>query len=1092
MTSSVVVSASTSHIKTHKVKLSDERCFFEADHRLEAQKTLANPPPQPHQDICDTATVNDTPGAPTSHVTDFVDEFQSSVSGLHQISNKHGLSDEQRKTIKDSLQFKQRDARLLTLKQAQTKTCRWLLKNSKYTDWMHAEKIQQHHGFFWIKGKPGSGKSIMMKFLFSHAKKTMRGSIVLSFFFNARGETLEKTTTGLYRALVLQLLEKAPQTWTAFEDDDDLEARLNLIRQSGWEDEVLRQTFVRCLQKLENKRVVCFVDALDECSEAAVRDMISLFEEIGEMDSTAEFRVCFSSRHYPEISIRTGLQLVLEEEAQHIDDITLYIDANLKIDNHPQLEDIRAELLRKASGIFLWVHLVIPELNKEYDSGRIKALKKRLSRIPSGLHELFLDMLTRDQRRLGHFRLCVEIILYALRPLMPSEFRIAVEAHSEPSAFGYDRDIMTSDNLRKFVLDCSKGLAEITKSNVPTVQWIHESVRDFFLRDDGLSRLRRYEESSHDMPINLSGHSIFVDLCLRQLSFVTAPYYDVSGLKYLHHQLPFLSYTTVFIFQHANEAHKASQDQDSFLKQFKSYEQLWLRLKHGLPPNDYAYHILYDLSECGADELIRLHPERDSHLLLRGGAYGLPILAALYADQREAARALLGLPPESGKMCNAQIEPTPRSKFTLKKDKYRKTRNVPSYLCEYGDVDLLQRALSTMYTRKDWGTLAVPALYFYAASEAIVDVLAAFQLSRYTPSNNFERLSFPQGGSYPDTNASLPHLKRLLRKYPGTIYSPSIWPKDDLLVYAASRGFHGIVELCIKDSNTPRRREAFLAAIGGQVNAQGRTAVTKQLLDAGLDLDQTSDDLKNALIKMISVPNNEDLVNIVLTKVEWYLEAKNSHGLTPLLWALYHDRKTYFKKFLDAGADPMARFLGNGRPTALMFSIKMADWHSFQQLVDHPKCELNAMDDYGRTALSWCAMMAGLRPMVILMIKDLVARYFRVYGDPNVEDNSGRTALMRAVESASEGAVLALLKAQDIKPDSGASNRSTPLRRSIICYVETRNDVFLRIARALLRCGADLYCTKKLPTPADIIARYDESICADLRQTWEDATIVSD
>ncbi|OSS48405.1 hypothetical protein B5807_07871 [Epicoccum nigrum] len=310
----------------------------------EAQTTLANHPLQPQQDSCDTTT-------------DFQNSCRrrSSVSSLHRIPIKHGLSYDQRKLIKDSLQFKQRDARLLTLKQAQTKTCQWLLRNSKYTDWTHADKIQQHRGFFWIKGKPGS----------------------------------------------------------AFEDDDDLNARLNLIRQSGWEDEVLRQTFVRCLQYLENKRVVCFVDALDECYEAAIRDMISFFEEIGEMNSTAEFRVCFSSRHYPEISIRTGLQLLLEEEAQHIEDITLYIDANLKIKNHPQFEDIRAELLRKASGIFLWVHLVIPELNKEYDSGRIKALKKRLAQIPAGLHELFVDIFARDKRRLGHFRLCIEIILSA-------------------------------------------------------------------------------------------------------------------------------------------------------------------------------------------------------------------------------------------------------------------------------------------------------------------------------------------------------------------------------------------------------------------------------------------------------------------------------------------------------------------------------------------------------------------------------------------------------------------------------------------------------------------------------------------------------
>ncbi|KAG9199058.1 hypothetical protein G6514_009071 [Epicoccum nigrum] len=1064
----------------------------------EAQTTLANHPPQPQQDSCDTTT-------------DFQNSChrRSSVSSLHRISIKHGLSDEQRKLIKDSLQFKQRDARLLTLKQAQTKTCQWLLRNSKYTDWTHADKIQQHRGFFWIKGKPGSGKSIMMKFLFSHAKKSMRGSIVLSFFFNARGETLEKTTTGLYRALVLQLLEKAPKTWTAFEDDDDLDARLILIRQSGWEDEVLRQTFVRCLQYLENKRVVCFVDALDECSEAAIRDMISLFEEIGEMDSTAEFRVCFSSRHYPEISVRTGLQLVLEEEDQHIKDITLYIDTNLKINNHPQFEDIRAELLRKASGIFLWVHLVIPELNKEYDSGRIKALKKRLAQIPTGLHELFVDILMRDQRRLGHFRLCVEIILYAVRPLNPSEFRIAIEGYSDFSAFRRDSDSMSSDSLRKFVLDTSKGLAEITKSSAPTVQWIHESVRDFFLREDGMRRLRIAEEKSQDLSVILLGHSIFVRLCLNQLGhtrlYLSRVLYERWDV--LITMFPFLDYTVATILQHANEAHKANKDQASFHTEFTNYVKSWICWNYRNVEQPGNVHILYCLSEAGADELIRLHPERHSHLQLKGGPYGLPILAALYANQMEAACALLGLPPKSDKKSNAQVELIPQSNFALKKDKYHFTRSIPSYFSEYGDVDLLQRSLATVYAKKNYEIIPMYELYFYAASEAIVDVLAAFYLSKCLSDTgstlfyNFERLSFAQSGTYPDTNSSLPHLKLLLKEYPDTDIRNNHFfrGREDLLLYAASKGFSRIAELCIKDSDPYCKPKAFLAAISGQVNARGRVSVTKQLFDAGLNLDHTSDDIKNAMFDMILVPNNEDLVKIILSKVEWYLEAQNSHGLkpllwerylgaqnshglTPLLWALYHGRKTYFNMFLDAGANPMARYLKNGRPTALMLSIKLADLTSFRRLLTHPDCEMNARDDYGRTALTWCAMMAGAEKTAITMIAEMMDR-IGVYA--NVEDKSGRTALMRAVESASEGAVNALLNARDIIPDYGSSNRSTPLRRSINLYVETRYDVFLRISRALLRRGADFNSTNKLPTPADIIAQHDESICEDLRHVWE-------
>ena len=281
----------------------------------------------------------------------------------------------------------------------------------------------------------------------------------------------------------------------------------------------------------------------------------------------------------------------------------------------------------------------------------------------------------------------------------------------------------------------------------------------------------------------------------------------------------------------------------------------------------------------------------------------------------------------------------------------------------------------------------------------------------------------------------------------------------------------------MNDSDACRKSKAFLAAIRGNDNQQGRIAVIKQLFDAGLDFD----DIKDDVFEMILAPNIDSLVKVILSKSERFIEAKNSHGLTPLLWALYHGRKTYFNMFLDAGANPMARCPDNGRPTALMLSIKLADLTSFRRLLTHPGCELDAQDDYGRTALSWCAMMAGAEPTAITMIAEMVDR---IGVDPNVEDKSGRTALMRAVESTSEGAVEALLEASAIKPDHGPSNKATPLRQSIFFYVKTRHDVYLRISRALLRRGADFYSTKKLPTPADIIAGHDVSIFAYWRDIY--------
>jgi hypothetical protein len=59
---------------------------------------------------------------------------------------------------------------------------------------------------------------------------------------------------------------------------------------------------------------MCFIDALDECAEHQVRGMVSFFEHVGELavDAGIHFRVLFLSRHYPCITIKRGLELVLE------------------------------------------------------------------------------------------------------------------------------------------------------------------------------------------------------------------------------------------------------------------------------------------------------------------------------------------------------------------------------------------------------------------------------------------------------------------------------------------------------------------------------------------------------------------------------------------------------------------------------------------------------------------------------------------------------------------------------------------------------------------------------------------------------------
>ncbi|XPT03452.1 hypothetical protein M3J09_012545 [Ascochyta lentis] len=1007
------------------------------------------------------------------------------------------LSDEQRNRIKDSLHFKQRDARLLTLKQAQAKTCRWLLKNAQYSDWMHVDKLKQHRGFFWIKGKPGSGKSIMMKFLFSQAKRTMKKCLVLSFFFNARGDDLEKSTTGLYRALLLQLLDHAPQAWKIFDSYE--KSAFEFMEDSGWQNETLRELFTRCLQELGDQRVVCYVDALDECPEEDIRDMVSFFEELGEIEEAAEFRVCFSSRHYPEISIRTGLQLVLETEPEHTNDITLYIYTHLKIGTTAQVEDIRAEILRKSSGIFLWVHLVIPMLNKEYDTGRIKALKKRLALVPAGLHDLFVDMLTRDQKNPEYLTVCVQVILYAARPLKAEEFRIAVESFCE-GEYALDHshsDQMTAENLRKFVLDASKGLAEITKSKEPTVQWIHESVRDFFLKEDGMKKLQRNVVNPQGL-----GHSTFLKICLQQLDAVyvylarTLPH---GGLTSWSHFLlpeqgrlklsgaPLMRYVMDFTFWHADCAQKSGLDQTSFLESFRRlYQSTWVRIHDILDKTgDTDACLLYLLAKYGCAELIRIHPERRNHLLLEGGQYGLPLVAALYAGHAAAARALVGLSLEPEEKSTTAVRPQLHRNLALKRESFRESRKVLTYLCEFGDADILRSVfkaetsfISTacfIVTQALGGPVSFWHCFSYASSEAVVEVLVELGALGSRASDWYAANTVPLARYAANTvplasidekpvGMPLEHLKSVLKKHPALNNDSDCWGgHESLLVYAAAKGFDGIAKLCIEETTFFNKQKALLAAVRGRINQSGRILILEQLFKAGLQSEKDNQDLEQALFEIICQPHNEEVVSLLLARANLNLEAKNKEGMTPLLWALYQGRKTYVRLFLNAGSDAIARDSKCGA-TSLILAVKLGDLSSFRLLLAQPGCRPNVRDDLGRTALMWCAMVADA--CAITMISDLLKRK-DVH--PNLKDRSGRTALMRAVESGNVGLVQVLLRSDGTRPDFGSCHRSTPLRRSFLLYVKDGHEDFLEIARRLLWTGhADPHCPRKLPTPTEI------------------------
>lgn len=296
-------------------------------------------------------------------------------------------------------------------------------------------------------------------------------------------------------------------------------------------------------------------------------------------------------------------------------------------------------------------------LNREYDKGNIHRLRSNLREIPQDLHTLFHDILTRDPHGREELYSCLQWVLFAKQSLRLEEIYFAILLNLTPGFIpSWEDDEITTTDMERFILDSSKGLAEFTKSRKPTVQFIHESVKAFLEKRDGL----RVVWPDHS---TAGTHERLKKSCLDAIKAGIAYLHantpgfgqldDLSGplgrdqirnRQALTRKLPFLHYAVHHIFFHADVAEQAGIGQDTWLQGFPLAD--WLRLYNILQDQKELRYtsdtsLLYLLAERDLANLIRCHPSKLDCFRLEHGRYGTPYFAALSVSDGRSARAFL-------------------------------------------------------------------------------------------------------------------------------------------------------------------------------------------------------------------------------------------------------------------------------------------------------------------------------------------------------------------------------------------------------------------------------------------------------------------
>lgn len=340
-------------------------------------------------------------------------EFEDSLIA-HQDSDRANLLYE---FVLDNLSFASMQDREDEITEAHRRTFDWIFdlpvksegsfNKDSFSQWLRNGTTDP---IYWVNGKPGSGKSTLMRYLHEHrtTRRCLRewsgtnSLVIASFFFWISGTPEQRSQTGLLRSLLHQLLNTHrrliprafPDLWAKLWATS---TRDRLKMSFSWPLSQLTASLKVLLAEMTKQSKVCFfVDGLDELDGDHL-DLIDIFKT-----TTTEYssvKACLSSRPFPvfEQAFSSGPTMRLQDLTFR--DMTSYVEDNFS--THPlvgpqynSLPEVSTKLtngiVTKADGVFLWVRLVVQFLLENWqERNTIFDATFQLRKLPTELDDLF-------------------------------------------------------------------------------------------------------------------------------------------------------------------------------------------------------------------------------------------------------------------------------------------------------------------------------------------------------------------------------------------------------------------------------------------------------------------------------------------------------------------------------------------------------------------------------------------------------------------------------------------------------------------------------------------------------------------------------
>lgn len=500
---------------------------------------------------------------------------QDTAAANFKISKEHRDSLERKFVSK--LHYGGMEQREQTVAEAHENTFRWIFESPGSRRQASDELSEDHGGLkytwddfrawlesdeplYWITGKAGSGKSTLMKFVsmeldtaapknFLKPSKTRRCNeyllhwakdqplVVVTFYFWAGTvDQMQTSKQGLYRTLLSQILEACPEA-------------IPYAAPARWETLCLfnvdtrpltvtdlQEMLVRAVQYVSSRMKLCFfIDGLDEF-KGKIKDLKELVDWVKVLINTGPVKICVASRPWVvfEDALDGKPNLLLENLTQS--DINDFVTSKFRADaefktlqqREPDFADqLIAEIVRKATGVFLWVNLVCSSLIDGMMAGdRIIDLRKRLDLLPSDLETLY-DRILDNLDPFYHEHAARYFFLMRASSQTPEAllFSFADDADEDPeSPFKMQKGLLSGADIqyrvrqmRKRLNTCCRGLIGVPKFGddasarflrEATVEYLHRTARDYLDQENTQQKVLGMLKEPFDPYVRLCSASL--------------------------------------------------------------------------------------------------------------------------------------------------------------------------------------------------------------------------------------------------------------------------------------------------------------------------------------------------------------------------------------------------------------------------------------------------------------------------------------------------------------------------------------------------------------------------------------------------------